>query len=175
MKIGDIGQMPEYFDRYISYVPENMALKDALSDLGIKEYEQQISTLKSVGDQVYAHQKWTIKQMLQHIIDTERIFAYRALRFARRDTTILPGFDENAFADAAPAILRTLDDLMVEWICVRDSTKQLFNSFSDEDLAAEGQTFAGSTSVLALGFTIVGHPLHHMTIIHERYFPLLSK
>jgi uncharacterized damage-inducible protein DinB len=174
MKIKDIIQMPQYFDRYIRYVPDDIHLGDALEQLGISSYTDVIDQLLELDNKVYSPDKWTVKQIMQHIIDAERIFAYRILRFARKDTTVLPGFDENAFAKEAPAANRTLEQLLREWSALRQSNKLMFDSFEEDEMYAEGQTFAGSASVLALGFTIVGHPLHHLAIIKERYFPLLN-
>ena len=132
------------------------------------------STLKQIGHQVYAPGKWTIRDILQHVIDTERIFSYRALRIGRNDRTMLPGFDENLFASNAHGSSRKLDDLLYEFDVVRKSTIALYQSFSQEDLQREGFIFQSDISVLALGFTIAGHVVHHMSVIRERYYPLIQ-
>ncbi len=173
MNKDQINKIPEYFERYINYVQESDIL-DALQKYDIEYLLQEKSTLKLIGHQVYAPGKWTIRDILQHVIDTERIFSYRALRIARNDKTLLPGFDENLFANNAHGALRKLDDLLYEFDMVRKSTIALYSSFSEEDLQREGFIFQSDISVLAIGFTISGHVIHHMNVISERYYPLIQ-
>jgi len=120
-------------------------------------------------DYRYAEGKWTIKDILQHIIDAERVFAYRALRFARNDTTELPGFEENSYADQANATKRSIQELLTELAVVRQSTLFLFKSFSEEELLRSGIASNNTMSVRALGFVIIGHQNHHQRIFQERY------
>lgn len=120
-------------------------------------------------DYRYAEGKWTIKEIIQHLIDAERVFAYRALRFARRDTTELPGFDENSYAANVDANWRGLQDLLTEMALVRQCTITLFKSFTADDLIQHGIASGKSVSVRALGFIIIGHQNHHMKIFKERY------
>lgn len=167
-----ITQLPEYFDRYISYVPE-LDVINALEKYGIDYLHKEKETFRELGHQVYSPGKWTLRDILQHIIDTERVFSYRALRFARNDSTSLPGFDENLFAANAHASARKLDDLLDEFDLVRQSTIALYKSFNDDILQQEGFVFKSNISVLALGFTMVGHVIHHMEVIRERYYPLI--
>lgn len=117
----------------------------------------------------YAEGKWTIKDIIQHLIDAERIFAYRALRFARNDKTALPGFDENEYVDAVQADKRSLQDLLSELAVVRQATLSLFKSFSNEELLRIGIASNNPMSVRALGFTIIGHQNHHQRVFQERY------
>lgn len=119
----------------------------------------------------YAYQegKWTIKELILHMIDTERIFQYRALRFAREDKTMLPGFSENDFVPFSKANSRTRESLLEEYRVVRESTIALYKSFSDEVLLIVGNSSGGTMSVRALGYLIVGHQTHHVNIIQERY------
>jgi len=117
----------------------------------------------------YAEEKWTILEMLQHIIDAERVFAYRALRFARKDTVALPGFDESAWAVNSNAASRSWDDLEEEFRALRKSTELLFGSLNDEQLKFTGTASGSPINALALGFIIPGHVIHHMRIIKERY------
>ena len=117
----------------------------------------------------YAKGKWTIKEVLQHMIDSERVFCYRALRFARKDPTPLPGFDENLFAENAKADQRSWNDLLEEFKAVRKATEFLYSSFDEEQLHAEGISNKHSNYVLAFGYISVGHALHHVKIIKERY------
>lgn len=118
---------------------------------------------------VYEEGKWTVKQLLQHLIDAERIFAHRALWFARQSPAPLSGFDENEFAAIADAGNRSLQSLIDEMITVRKSTACLFNSFSGKELNTAGTANNHSITVNALGFVILGHFLHHKQILEERY------
>jgi uncharacterized damage-inducible protein DinB len=120
-------------------------------------------------DYRYAEGKWKIKDIIQHLIDTERIFTYRALRFSRNDSTELPGYDENSFANHAHANERNLQGLLTELAAVRQTTIMLFKSFSPEDLMKTGVASGHTVSVRALGFMIIGHQNHHMKIFRERY------
>jgi len=117
----------------------------------------------------YAAAKWTIKEILAHIVDDERIYAYRTLRFARRDKTELPGFDQDEFARYSGANQRTLEDLLAEFAAVRHSTIALFNSFTDEMLLQSGVADGNIMSVRAAAYHIAGHELRHVNIIRERY------
>jgi len=120
-------------------------------------------------DYRYAEGKWTIKDILLHLIDAERIFAYRALRFARKDTTPLASFDENTYVDVAKASQRSIQDLLTEMSVVRQSTLALFKSFSEENLVETGTASNHPMSVRALGFVIIGHQNHHQRVFEERY------
>jgi len=117
----------------------------------------------------YAEGKWSIKEVYQHITDTERILSYRALRFARNDATELAGFDENDYVARAGTERRTLNDLFEEHIIVRNATTALFHSFSGDMLTRVGVANGNTISVRALGWSIAGHALHHMDIIDQRY------
>jgi hypothetical protein len=107
--------------------------------------------------------------MLQHIIDAERIFCYRALCFARKDTTPLPGFDENTYAANSKSENRKWKSLVNEFMVVRWSTENLFSSFDAEQLESGGTSGGKSNYVMAIGFIIAGHANHHMKVIEERY------
>ena len=120
-------------------------------------------------DYRYEPGKWTIKDILQHLIDTERVFAYRALRFARNDQSELPGFDENLYADEAAGYLRSIQQLLTELAVVRQSTLFLFKNFNEKELMNSGTASGRSMSVRALGFIIIGHQNHHQRIFEERY------
>lgn len=120
-------------------------------------------------DYRYAEEKWTIKDIIQHIIDAERIFTYRALRFARNDKTDLPGFEENIYAVEANANKRSIMDLLTELSAVRHSTLLLFKTFTDEQLMLSGTANGNSMTVRAIGFVIIGHQNHHQKVFKERY------
>jgi uncharacterized damage-inducible protein DinB len=117
----------------------------------------------------YAEGKWTIKEILVHISDDERIYAYRALRFARNDKTELPGFEQDDFARYSGANARSLDDILEELTTVRNATISLFNSFDNEALTRAGVANGNIMSVRAAVYHIAGHELHHINIIKERY------
>ena len=117
----------------------------------------------------YAEGKWTMKELIQHIIDTERVFSYRALCFARNDNTSLPGFDQDVFVENDNANDRNYYDLLNEIEVLRKSSIQLFKSFSDEALLRVGVASNNNMSVRALGYLFSGHQMHHLNIIKERY------
>jgi uncharacterized damage-inducible protein DinB len=120
-------------------------------------------------DYRYAEGKWTIKEIIQHVIDTERIFSYRALRISRNDITALPGFDENDYALNTNANDRHLQSLLTELSIVRQSTLALFKSFSEEQIKRIGIASNHEISVRAIGFIIIGHQKHHQKVYKERY------
>ncbi len=165
--------MPEYFDRYINLVGDYDVI-DALKYYDAHWLKKEKESFVQLGDSVYAPGKWTVKDILQHLIDTERIFAYRALCFARGDTTILPGFDEDSYAAYGQTNLRKLDDLFDEMQLVRNSTIALYNHFTDDMMMREGVSFKKRISVLAIGFLTAGHAIHHLNVIKERYYPLIK-
>lgn len=120
-------------------------------------------------DYRYVEGKWTIKDIIQHVIDTERIFAYRALRISRNDTTPLPGFEENDYVENTKANKRGIQDLLAEFSAVRYATLFLFKSFSEEQLKRMGTASGTAISVRAIGFIIIGHQKHHQNVFQERY------
>ena len=117
----------------------------------------------------YAEGKWTIKEIIIHLIDSERIFTYRALRFARMDLTDLPGYDQDEYVDSSQVNKRTKQSLITEYRAVRNATITLFESFNDEMLMKIGTANNSPMSSRALGFIIIGHERHHTNIINERY------
>ncbi len=173
MKISEVTYAPTYFDTYISQVADldlSEALQQSLAVIDALDLDK----LHALGDRVYAPGKWTTRDLFQHMTDTERVFAYRALRFARNDKTDLPGFDENLFAEYSGATRHSLADILAELHCVRQSSILLFNSFDEEALRRTGVMFKKELPVLAVGFTLVGHQNHHIRILEERYFPMLQ-
>lgn len=171
MKKSDIKEKPKYFDRYINLL-EDMRLSEAMDKYGKNLFEKDKEKLNKIGDKVYSPGKWTIKDILQHLIDTERIFNYRALTIARNDKLEIPGFEENDYAVETTADKRSLDELLSEYENLRKSTIDLFNSFDENLLMRSGICNDSNISVLAIGFVIAGHAFHHSKIIEERYFPL---
>ncbi|MDF0705630.1 MAG: DinB family protein [Bacteroidota bacterium] len=132
-----------------------------------------LSLLKDIPEEklnyAYAEDKWSLAEALVHMIDTERIFQYRALRIARNDNTPLPGFDQDNYVPYSNAKNRSKQDLLEEYKAVRDATITLFNSFDGEAIKRIGTTSGSKMSVRALGFIISGHQAHHIRIINERY------
>ena len=157
-----------YYGTYISKAPD-MDIIEGLRQNGKLIKEALESLPEDKWDHSYAPGKWTIKELVHHIIDTERIFSYRALRFGRGDTTDLPGFDQDDFVSGANSNSRTSVSLIAEYKAVRESTICLFESFSQDDLLRIGIASGSPMSVRALGFVIVGHETHHLNILNERY------
>ena len=157
-----------YFKRYTDLVEEE--------DLAtaFKNQSQMVTNLLSSIDEqkstyAYAPGKWTLKEMLQHLIDAERIFSYRAVCFARKELQTLPGFDENEYAENSLANNRPWDNLVEEFWAVRRSCILLFESFTAEMLSNTGKAGNNELSAEQLGLIIVGHVNHHCKIIRERY------
>lgn len=119
----------------------------------------------------YEDNKWSLKEVIGHMTDTERIMAFRALSFARGETGEFPGYDHNAYVDEAKFDNRPLNDLLTDYIHVRESTMDLFESFSPEMLLRTGTASQCIFSVRALGFIIAGHERHHMKVIKDMYMP----
>lgn len=168
MSVIELNRVPESFHIYISQVKETDLLQ-ALADQrkAFTGFLQAIPPPKR--DYRYAEGKWTIKEILQHIIDAERIFAYRALCIARKEMQSLPAFDENSYAENSKAEKRSWDDLVTEFNLVRQSNEIMFGSFDEEQLQTTGISNGKPIYVKALGFTIVGHVNHHTRVITERY------
>lgn len=162
------GYYPSYFDRYINLVPEDDLLTAFKNQLPvITAFLNSISEEKSMY--AYAPGKWTIKELLLHITDTERIFAYRSLCFARKEPQSLPGFDENLYAENSDANARSWADLVNEFLLVRKTTEILFSNFTEEALHNSGTANNNPATALSMGFTSIGHVYHHKKILEERY------
>jgi hypothetical protein len=171
MKKSELTIMPAYFDRYIN-LNEDVTIIEALEISLAKLQNAPLDKWQELGNKVYAVGKWTVNDILQHIIDTERVFMYRALCFARGLNQSL-SFDEDSFAHNAEAINRSLSDLVDELIDLRKSTIQLFKSFTTPMLEAVGMGFKGEYNVASIGFIIAGHQYWHVKVLEERYYPLL--
>ncbi len=160
-----------FYQPYLDALEENINMIDEMeiSLYNTIHFIQDIPMDKF--DYRYAEGKWTIKEIIQHIIDAERVFCYRALRFSRNDKTALPGYDENLFADAVNPIAnqRHLKDLLMELSAVRHATIALFKSFTPEDFLKIGVASEREMSVRAIGFIIIGHQNHHMRVFKQRY------
>jgi hypothetical protein len=163
-----IGIYAAHFYPYIKLV-ENEDLKTVLKD----QMQETEAFFKSIPEEKYLYKyapdKWSIKEVIQHIIDTERVFAYRALAFSRKDVHTLPSMDENSYGIHSNADNRKFRDLIDEFLAVRQSTILLFNSFSPAQLNEVGNASDYEMSVKAMGYTIAGHAAHHINILKERY------
>lgn len=166
-----LSPLPEYFDRYITIV-DDVTVTKAL-EISLNELSQApLKKWEALGNKAYAHGKWTIKDIIQHVIDAERVFSYRALSFARGEQKVMP-FDEQLYGQTAEAVNRTVQDLMEELITVRQASSLLYKSFDAHKLNKRGMGFKGEYSVHDIGFIIAGHQRWHLNIINERYLPLL--
>ena len=159
-----------YFEHYMQLVAvKNRSIIENLQH-SQKEFDSVMrNLLEEKHSFSYAAGKWTLKELIQHIIDTERIFCYRALCFARNDKTALPGFDQDIFVDYGNANQLNYFDLLDEMATLRKSSIQLFQSFSEEALLRIGVASENEMSVRALGYLFSGHQMHHLNIVKERY------
>ena len=159
---------PEYYQTYISKVSESDLLMALLKNK--KSTEELYRGISSeLENHKYAEGKWSIKEVLQHIMDTERVMAYRALRFARNDKTDLPGFDQDVFAAEYHLDGVNMDQLVEEFLSIRNSTILFLRHITEEQLHHIGTASGWQMSVNALFHVIVGHTKHHNQIITERY------
>lgn len=164
----DLPSVPAFYQKYVEFVKE-MDVTDALRYAGRAIQELVFSIPGQKSTYRYADGKWTINEVLNHMMDAERVFAYRALRFSRNDQTPLAAFDENAYAAEANAQGRPLHQLAREMQWLRETTIDLYASFTPEMLRREGTASNQRISVLSLGYIIAGHDLHHRKILLERY------
>jgi len=164
----DFSALPEFYKKYVLHVQESNMI-DVLKSSGSATTNLVLTITEDRGEYRYAAEKWSIKELLCHMMDAERIFAYRALRFARNDSTALSGFEENDYAPQANAHARTLQQLAEEMARLRTSTIDLFASFTPEMLERKGQANNNVISVVNLGYVIAGHETHHRAVLIERY------
>lgn len=164
------GEHAPYYGKYIALVPAG--------DIVTILREQAQATLEllrhvpeGAADHAYAAGKWSIKEVIGHLADAERVFAYRALRFARADATPLPGFDENAWMPPAHYGARALGHVVAEFAAVRAATIALLDGIPEESWTRRGVANDQQVSVRALATIIAGHELHHRGILVERYLP----
>jgi len=158
----------DFYRSYIDKIKEqdvSKALKKNTAQ--VKKMLKKIRTKKI--DYAYAENKWTIKEILQHVIDAERVFTYRAMTFARKDGTQLPSFDEKVWAENAKVHKRKWKEMVNEFKSVRKGTEKLFRSFDNEQLLSTGTASNNTINVLALGFICAGHAAHHIKVIKDKY------
>ncbi|WP_299764662.1 DinB family protein [uncultured Dokdonia sp.] len=165
----DTSEYNPYYAPFVNMIPEDISLVDILTS----SKNEVISFFKEISEDKLSYRydvdKWTPKEVLMHIIDTERIFSYRALRFARKDKLDLLGFDQNDFIPPSKADSRSIDSLIEEYEAVRNATIVLFKNLDDTMLKEVGTGSGSPMSVRALGFITVGHEKHHVLLIKERY------
>lgn len=162
------GEYLEYYRTYIARVPDG----DIVAILG-EQLEGTRRLLSGLRDAQalhrYAPGKWSVKEVVGHVTDAERVFAYRALRFARGDRTALPGFDERAWVPAGRFDARTIASLADELGAVRNATVALFRGLPSEVSLRDGEANGAAVSVRALAYIIAGHEAHHVAVLRERY------
>ena len=162
------GESAPYYDRYISLVPGHDVLA-ALEDQRRQTLLLLSGRPESDGDLRYAPGKWSLKEVLGHINDTERIMSYRALRISRGDTTPLAGFEQDDYVRNGPFARCTLADLIEEYIAVRRATVSLFRNLDEVAWTRRGKASENEVTVRALAYIIAGHELHHRRIVEEKY------
>jgi DinB family protein len=168
------GEYAPYYETYIALVPGNEIV-------GVLEAQRKqmmqlfVARSERDGNFRYAPEKWTVKEVLGHVADTERIFAYRALRIARGDQTPLSGFEQDDYVRAGAFGERTLANLAEEFAHVRNATVALFRSIGKDAWLRRGIANKNEVSVRALAFIVAGHELHHRHILEERYFPAIPR
>jgi len=162
-------EYPSYANMYMNYTVKDGSL--------IKQLKQSVKTtlelIKPLSEKElnfrYQKDKWSIKDILVHIIDDERIYCYRALAFARNDKTNFPGFEQDYYANFADTDNRSIENILAEYEAVRTATTTLFEGFSETALKRIGTANGNNTSVRALGYHILGHELHHIEVIKKHY------
>jgi DinB superfamily len=158
----------EFYQNYISKAPDDNVVK-AIQKNGRNLSKMLKRIPKKRHDYAYAEGKWTIRELVQHMIDAERVFSYRATSIARKDPTPLPSFDENVWAANSQASNRGWKEMVEEFRALRAANEILFDSFSEEQLRSIGVASDREINVLALGYIIAGHAEHHLDIVRERY------
>jgi DinB superfamily len=166
-----------YYDRYISLVVSQAQGEDILNALDQQRRQMMLLLCgrdDADGDLRYAPDKWSAKEVLGHVCDTERIFAYRALRIARADATPLEGFEQDDYVRNGPFANRPLADLIEDFIAVRRATLSLLRNLDEAAWMRRGIANKNEVSVRALAYIIAGHELHHHRILEEKYFARMS-
>lgn len=162
------GEYNSFFERYINQTKAQNA-HALLEELTAVLENFYTGLPESKADYAYAPGKWTLKEVLQHVTDAERIFSYRLLRIARKDATPLPPFEENDYVVNADANKRSFDAIKQEFLAVRKSSNLLIESLTEAQLNHRGIVSATETSANAIAFILFGHLMHHKGVIEERY------
>jgi len=162
------GEYASYYEKYLSQIQGNDILA-TLDDQGRQMLLLLSGRTEADGELRYAPEKWTVKEVLGHVCDAERVFAYRALRISRNDPTPMEGFDENDYVRNGPFARRTLADLIEDYITVRRATISLFRNLDEAAWTRRGVANKNESTVRALAYIIAGHELHHRKMIEEKY------
>ena len=166
--------VPNPYQNYVNKAGDDNLIK-ALN-LSTKRFRKVMKSIpKKKIDYAYAEGKWTIKQLLQHVIDAERVFVLRSLWFTRRDPSPQPGFDENIWADNAVVTNRKWKNMIDEFLSLRAANEFFFDSLSEDELARTGTASGNTVSTIAFGFVSAGHLQHHLDILEERYLAKPAK
>ena len=160
-------EYPAFFQTYIATVSADAWAEFKQQEITFSAFISQIP--KEKENYAYASEKWTVKEVIGHLLDTERIMAYRALRFARNDQQHLSGFEENNYVANSNYAARSLQSLVEEFTAIRRSNLYLFSQFTEQEWDRTGHANQNFLSVRALLFIIVGHINHHQKILQERY------
>jgi len=174
MKRPEANEYAEYYGKYIAKVPGTDVVS-VLESQRLQMLQLFAGRSERDGNFRYAPDKWTIKEVLGHVTDAERIFTYRALRIARGDQTPLPGFEQDDFVKNGGFGTRTLEDLVEEFGAVRGASVALFRSFDNAAWSKRGVASQKEVTVRALGFITAGHQIHHRMILEEQYFPAIPR
>ncbi len=165
----EASEFPSYASMYIDLIPDDGRILEHLRDNMTVVYEHVKSMPSDRLNTPHAKGEWTVKEILMHIMDDERIYAYRALRFARGDSTELPGFEQDDYIIPSKANDRDLDEIIQEYQTIRWATIMLFNYLDDEALLRGGVASGNYASVRALAYHIAGHEIHHLNSIKQNY------
>jgi len=165
------GSYPVYFEKYYSHLPAEGNIYDLMRNSNMDTIDVITSLDPETLSYRYEPGKWSIPEIIQHMMDSERVFAYRALRIARGDKSENPGYDENVFAANSYAAERNINDMAREYSLLRASTIELFKSFTETALQEVGFANGYSVTPAALAYAIVAHEMHHLKVIEERYLP----
>lgn len=162
-------EFDSYYKSYIDKLSDKINLQEGfkIGQKNVIEFFKFIPNDKL--EYRYQPEKWTVKEVFQHLIDTERIFMYRCFRIARRDTTPLIGYDQNIYIEPSGANKKSINELLEEFKIARKNSISILNSLTDEDLCFVGNSNGAVMSARAAAFTIIGHDIWHMDVIKEKY------
>jgi uncharacterized damage-inducible protein DinB len=168
------GEYAPYYETYTKQVPPRLSAKSLLNST-MRESRSLFGAIpEAQGNWRYAPGKWSVKEMLVHLIDTERVFAYRILSFMRGDRIALPGFHQELWMEQSNAESRTIKDLLKEWKAVRDNTLFLLAQITEEQSRFVGTASNWQVTPRAMFFIIIGHHMHHLKVFREQYLPGVS-
>ena len=165
-------EFEKYIQRYLDLTTSDNFLQE-LETVGQQTCDLFGNLSDEQGGYAYASGKWSLKTLLQHLTDTEKVFSYRALRFSRKDQSLVSGFDEELWAENSYAETRTLESLLNEFRLNRKLTVEFFGSLPKEALSLSGKVNGNDIKVETIARLTIGHNIHHLNIIKERYLPNL--